>query len=401
MVSKWSIYNDKIKEILSDNTNLSDVDVARKVLDTKESVKKNKDVDTLRTYIRRNKKSLLDLHEGVYSTTDDVDVPNDSVKHLWLKTKTASVFVKNPNYIDPEKNPEKEIDFLSIFKENIKPFSIDNKEYKESDANYIFDRAVFTDVHIGMDPNKDGYSLYGGKWDEFELNKRVQIFANHILENQKSDTLLLHELGDYMDGWDGLTTRGGHQLPQNMDNQKAFDVGLQLKIRLIETLITRYKKIKITNVCNDNHAGAFGYVVNSAFKAYIELKYPNNVTVTNQRKFIDHYFEENYCFILTHGKDDKSLKFGFKPDLDSTQVEKIKNYIDENRIYNHKIEFGKGDSHQYKFDNSTSKYFKYQNFPAFSPPSNWVQTNFQNSISGFVFFNYLSNRHIVHDYFFE
>jgi hypothetical protein len=29
-----------------------------------------------------------------------------------------------------------------------------------------FDRAVYTDVHIGMDVNKDGYSLYDGVWDE-------------------------------------------------------------------------------------------------------------------------------------------------------------------------------------------------------------------------------------------
>ena len=47
----------------------------------------------------------------------------------------------------------------------------------------------------------------------------------------------------------------------------------------------------------------------------------------------------------------------------------------------------KGDSHVGLFDYTTSNDFEYFNYPAFSPPSNWVKTNFKNSKSGFVFFN--------------
>jgi hypothetical protein len=42
--------------------------------------------------------------------------------------------------------------------------------------------------------------------------------------------------------------------------------------------------------------------------------YPGKVEVINQRKFIDHYFSKT-LLPLTHGKDSKSLKFGFKPIL--------------------------------------------------------------------------------------
>jgi hypothetical protein len=156
----------------------------------------------------------------------------------------------------------------------------------------------------------------------------------------------------------------------------------------------------MVNICNDNHAGSFGYIVNSAFKTYIDLKYPNNITVTNQRKFIDHYLNENRCFILTHGKDDKSLKFGFKPHLDAQQIEKIKNYIDEYKLHNYKIEFSKGDSHQLLFDCTGSTAFEYQNFCAFSPPSDWVKTNFKNTISGFSYFNYYENQKSIHHFIF-
>jgi hypothetical protein len=203
-----------------------------------------------------------------------------------------------------------------------------------------------------------------------------------------------------MDGYNSMTTRGGHELPQNMDNQKAFDVGLTFKITMVDFLVQHYDKIQIVNICNDNHAGSFGYIVNSAFKTYIELKYPDNVVVVNQRKFIDHYFFKNRCFILTHGKDDKSLKFGFKPKLDPVQIEKVKNYIDEYKLHNYEIEFGKGDSHQLLFDYTSSTAFEYQNFGAFSPPSDWVKTNFKNTKSSFTTMNYYEKQKSINHYIF-
>ena len=210
---------------------------------------------------------------------------------------------------------------------------------------------------------------------------------------------MINDLGDFMDGYNGMTTRGGHELPQNMDNQKAFDVALTFKITLVDALVQYYDKIEIVNICNDNHSGAFGYIVNSAFKSYIELKY-KNVSVINQRKFIDHYLVQNRCFILTHGKDDKSLKFGFKPHLDAVQIEKIKNYIDEYKLHCYQIEFSKGDSHQLLFDLTSSTAFEYQNFGAFSPPSDWVKVNFKNTKSSFTTFNYYVSQKTINNYIF-
>lgn len=396
MVSQWQKYDTQIQMICEAHPQLIDSCDWKAIVDKIVLLDRDKR-KAFSTYIRRHYKRILDIHEGTFNATNNLDVANSSVKHMWIKDKNASLFVKNPNYEEPETQPEKEIDFLSIFKDKIEPI-----QYSKNDlfSDTVFDRLVYTDVHIGMNVNPDGFSLYGGVWDESVLNNRLKVMVKHTLQNQKSNTLLIHELGDFMDGWDGFTTRGGHALPQNMDNQKAFDAGLRFKIKLIDALLPSYSQIQCVNICNDNHAGSFGYIVNSAFKTYIELKYPKNVKVINQRKFIDHYIHDNRCFILTHGKDDKSLKFGFKPILDANQIEKIKNYIDENRLHGYKIEFSKGDSHQYIFDNSTSKHFMYQNFPAFSPPSNWVQTNFQNSISGFVHFNYYENTKTLNDYIF-
>lgn len=393
-ISKWNSYDNQIIEHL--NKGLPYNSIAKTLLNSEHGGTLNPEVKALGEYIRRHEKRLLDQHEGIYKATDSIDVPNTSVKHLWLKDKEKSVFVKNPNYVENEQQPEKEIDFLSIFKNKIQPIKVNTKPSIENE--YVFDRAVFTDVHVGMDVNKDGYSLYEGIWDENELNKRLEIFVNSIVKKQKSNILFLNDLGDFMDGFDGYTTRGGHKLPQNMDNQKAFDVGLSFKIKMIDALVEHYSKIKVVNICNDNHAGSFGYIVNSAFKTYVELKYPENVEIINQRKFIDHYIIDNYCFILSHGKDDKSLKFGFKPQLDAPQIEKIKNYIDEYKLHQYTIEFSKGDSHQLILDFTTSNTFEYQNFGAFSPPSDWVKTNFKNTKSYFTLFNYEKEQKTIYNH---
>lgn len=324
-----------------------------------------------------------------------IDIPsNHEIKRVSTNVTNGQQWI----ITEPTKETKvdlEQIDFSKFFEGKITPVEIKAKKVKQT---ALFDRAVLTDVHVGMKVS-DGHSLYDGAWNEEELFKRRDIFVNEIINNQKSNILLIHELGDFMDGYNGMTTRGGHELPQNMDNQKAFDVALTFKITLVDALVQYYDKIEIVNICNDNHSGAFGYIVNSAFKSYIELKY-KNVAVTNQRKFIDHYLVQNRCFILTHGKDDKSLKFGFKPHLDAVQIEKIKNYIDEYKLHCYQIEFSKGDSHQLLFDLTSSTAFEYQNFGAFSPPSDWVKVNFKNTKSSFTTFNYYVSQKTINNYIF-
>ena len=252
-----------------------------------------------------------------------------------------------------------------------------------------FDRLVYTDTHIGMDVNgKDGDSLYNGKWDKEEVLNRLSIMVSHAKEHQKSSTLVIDDLGDFLDGLGGQTTRKGHELPQNMNDKEAFDLALEFKIRLVDSLVYDYEEIICNNITNDNHSGVFSYFVSSAVKQILEAKYPGKVHVNSIKKFMHNYSIGNHTFIISHGKDIGEQKFGFKPKLDAIQAEKIDQYCKEHRLYNgNHIEFSKGDSHQAIYDDTTSNDFSYYNYPAFSPPSNWVKTNFKNSKSGFNFFN--------------
>ena len=265
---------------------------------------------------------------------------------------------------------------------------------KLHDHSEWFDRLVITDVHIGMSVNGYGDPLYDAIWDKEELLRRLKVTVQHCVNHKKSTTLYIDDLGDFLDGLGGQTTRGGHPLPQNMNDKESFDLALEFKLVLVESLLEHYEVIHLNNITNDNHAGVFGYFAASAIKQILETKY-KNVYVNNVKRFIDHYKVGNHTFIISHGKDSEALKFGFKPVLDSKQAEKIDQYCKEHKLYNgNYIEFSKGDSHQAIYDDTTSNDFHYYNYPAFSPPSNWVKTNFKNSKSGFRFYNINKNENI-------
>jgi hypothetical protein len=250
-----------------------------------------------------------------------------------------------------------------------------------------FDRLVYSDVHIAMDPNGNGDPIYDGIWSRSEALKRLDVMIAHVKANASSDTLYIDELGDFLDGLGGHTARSGHELPQNMNDKEAFDLALEFKMRLIDSLVDTYRAIVCHNITEDNHSGAFGYFAASAFKQIAEGKYPDKLSVTNIKRFIGHYNVGKHVFILCHGKDSINMKFGFKPILDPAQIEKIDQYCKEHKLYNGSfIEFSKGDSHQAIFDDTTSNDFSYYSYPAFSPPSNWVKTQYKNSKSGFRFY---------------
>jgi len=247
-------------------------------------------------------------------------------------------------------------------------------------------RVVFSDCHIGMEPNSEGRSMYNLRWDKQAQLDTFGFMADCIISNAVQGSLIIDDLGDYLDGMDGRTVRGNHELPQNMTNEEMYDNGVRYKIELVSKLAAcgKFSSILVHNICNDNHAGSFGYFVNQHVKAQLETMYPGYVTVKNYKKFINHYIVGDHCFIITHGKDMKSLKFGFKPHLDAKGKEKIINYISTIKEPYKFVEFSKGDSHQALFDYSSSDLFIYMNYPALSPASQWIQDNYQKGRRGFV-----------------
>ena len=278
----------------------------------------------------------------------------------------------------------KDFNFDEIIQKYIKP--IKQEQWIVKKGNKDFDTLTITDVHVGMDSDIDNNTMYVKEWNKEELMKSADVIIEKTLEEQESSVLYADDLGDLLDGFNAQTTRGGHDLPQNMTNEQCFDAALEFKLKILYGLVNNYETIHFNNICNDNHSGAFGYFVNEAFKKIAEIQFKDKVTVINHRKFINHYYVGRICFIISHGKDDKSLKFGFKPQLDFKGAEKIDQYCKQNDIYKNSdlVIFKKGDSHQALFDMCTSDDFFYFNYPALSPSSNWIKNNFKLGKRGFV-----------------
>ena len=314
---------------------------------------------------------------------DHYKLPRKDIKSYKLVSHTGTPFY---NILFKENVIDSSEDIIDIFKSHL---SKDSKVPKIAidRTNYeTVDRIVWTDVHVGMDASRDGLSLYPEKWDNMTLMDRITTMLSHVTLNKTSDTIIVDDLGDYMDGWNAETVRGGHKLPQNMTNEQAFDNAVKAKMFVADYLSGVYDKVVFNNVCEDNHSGSFGYVVNSAFKFICSQKH-SNVNVFNHQKFMTWYTVGIHAFVITHGKDSRNLKFGFKPKLDAIQIEKIDQFLKNEGVYKvaSYIQFDKGDSHQCLFDYCTSDDFDYMNYPAFSPSSEWVQTNFKKGRSGFAF----------------
>lgn len=331
-----------------------------------------------------------------------------SVKSSKLVSHNASHMVYNIAFYTEEEEAVLDINshLEEIIKKFIKPAEPKLSLFTDIVEEKYFDRLVYSDVHIGMDvQGKGGSPLYDGKWDAEEILKRLDTMLKFVLENKRSNTLYIDDLGDFLDGLSGQTTRKGHELPQNMTNVEAFELAVKFKVDLVDKLVHQYDKIICNNITNDNHSGDFAYFVSSAVKKILEQRYPNTVKVHSIQKFMHNYYVGKHGFILCHGKDIGEMKFGFKPKLDTIQSEKIDQYCKENKMYGlcDYIEFSKGDSHQAVYDDTTSNDFSYYNYPAFSPPSNWVKSNFKNTKSGFRFYNisYEENIKITYPYFFE
>tara|TARA_R110002074_G_C12446467_1_gene658164 strand:+ start:168 stop:1358 length:1191 start_codon:yes stop_codon:yes gene_type:complete len=265
----------------------------------------------------------------------------------------------------------------SVKASNIKPLKVAKIKLN---GNKVL-KVTYTDTHIGMHIKNDLYD--SGKWGKEELEDTLKEIVSQVnMDFDGHSKIVVQELGDFCDGYNAETTRGGHKLPQNMDNVECFKIASSFKIRLASSLATLGVPLEFHSVVNDNHSGDFGHIVNLQVKEVLKYLLPD-VEYNIHDQFISHYTIDNWAFIITHGKDKEFKKFGFKAQLDQKAKDHIRAYIDKHNLHSFKICFEKGDSHQLIRDSSNPK-FEYNSYFALSPSSEWVSTNFAKGRRGFA-----------------
>lgn len=302
----------------------------------------------------------------------------DKWSYGWLKTEGASIFIKNQEEIMTLD------DVCHVIKEAVKDIKpIDIPKPKTTNKKSL--RAILTDAHVGMEPTSRD-ALFNFKYDKKVFKKHLSIVFDSITSRVDQygsfDQIIVDDLGDGLDGFNSETTRGGHHLPQNMDNKTAWETYVFSKIDTYVKIVKlgAASKYVFRNVANCNHSGDFGWTANMAIKMAMEQMF-DNVEYLILERSMEHFTYGDHCFILTHGKDKSLMVKNWPLQLTDKVSNIIRQYIDHYDIKSKYIHLDKGDLHQCGYAREPK--FDYRNFMSFAPPSQWVQANFGVSYCGF------------------
>lgn len=308
------------------------------------------------------------------------------VDSFWHKTKEFSVRYKMPQIVD-------DFDYELVINNIVKRYKEKERPLPQViETNERCLNLVKSDVHIGMRTD-DG--IFSFKWDKEEFMDRVDKLLLDVFKKVDREgayqKLVIYDLGDSLDGYNKLTTRGGHELSQNMDNIESFEAHVEGNVYLIEQLVKRgvAKEYVFDTIGNDNHSGDYGIIAQIAVRKIVEVMIPNQVKFNIRRKFISHSIFGEHCEIITHGKDAKYMRSGLPYQLSPQHINYINQYIALSGIKSKFIRLYKGDLHQLGFQQTQG--FDYYNFMSFAPPNAYGQVNYMTAKSGYSLISYDAN----------
>jgi hypothetical protein len=265
MLSKWSIYDSQVAEIVSNSTrNLEKIEIIR-IIDNTLDVK---DRCLFSKYLERNLKRITDNHEGIYNATNSLDIDNTTVKHLWVKNKEASLFVKNPNYV--EQVTQDLDDLRSKLIENLKDYTPKYPKIERSKNTkkklFVFSPA---DIHIGK---LSSAFETGEDYNNQIAIKRVLEGCIGLLAELQTDSIdkILFVIGNdilHIDNSKRTTTSG---TPQDTDGMwfDNFMIARQLYVDIIEIMMSVADVHVVFNPSNHDYTNGFflAQIIEAHFK---------------------------------------------------------------------------------------------------------------------------------------
>lgn len=328
----------------------------------------------------------LKIQNSYKEQVEAIGLPENQVEwaRFWgNKDKSNWTIHYNKKNKDTQDSIEEQLESIrASFKDVIQPVKIEVKEKDNRKALFVYT----SDKHVGAKTSSD--SLYSNEYNAEVFKERLFHVLETIQEQYRLhgtfDALYVIDLGDSLDGYNAQTTRGGHILPQNLNNNQQLDTYFEAHKELFDTIVhmnvaTRLHFIACTV---DNHSGSFGYAANRLLQVYLNCKYPD-IQCNLFTKFIDHIQYGQHTFMFTHGKDDKDMKFGFALRLNEKTEKYINTYIHQHRIQTPNIHVIKGDLHQANEENS--EIFRYKNILSMYGSSKWIMTNFGTNRAGYAY----------------
>ena len=152
-----------------------------------------------------------------------------------------------------------------------------NKDYKELPVNINSSNPTYpiliiwlSDLHIGAYNAKYSSFVTLPNYDKEEIKARltkiVQTFAG-----QSYGAVYVVNLGDSIDGYNKETTRGGHQLPEVMDDKEISETYIECMMEFFKALKANIKSDEFNYLCigESNHDGNWGWLNNKLLAAYL------------------------------------------------------------------------------------------------------------------------------------
>lgn len=254
-----------------------------------------------------------------------------------------------------------------------------NKDYKELPVNINSGNPTYpiliiwlSDLHIGAYNAKYSSFVTLPNYDKEEIKARltkiVQTFAG-----QSYGAVYVVNLGDSIDGYNKETTRGGHQLPEVMDDKEISETYIECMMEFFKSLKSNIKSDEFNYLCigESNHDGNWGWLNNKLLAAYLT----NEGIKSFISNFpIDHFTIGKHSWIFMHGKDNNNQSRQFPLTLNPQTELYFANYIAEQNISNKYIYVVKGDLHNYAY--TTGKQFDYISVGSMYGSSNYIVANF-------------------------
>lgn len=326
----------------------------------------------------------LDANGKIVSTTQKLQ--QKKLEEYDLPVVRVSTNVTTGQQWKIQQAVKNEFDVKKMIDEAISKIDITSYAFKKGKAFEPHTLSNFiADVHAGMDPS-GGFLDY--EWNAKILIERFETNFQQVVQKAdlfgRFEVIKLIDLGDTLDGYEGMTTRGGHSLKQNMTSSEQFQLCLEVYVQYIKQVLELdlCNELHIIRAENDNHGGSFGQALGIALEGMIKVMFPKaNIVFKRQSKFIDFEVYGDHANVYTHGKDKEYMKKNLPYEMTATWSNYLVSIFKRWGIIDKKIRVYKADLHRLGLN--SNPFFDYHNLRAFSPPSGWASHNFGASDSGY------------------